>query len=272
MTSTYAYKKKKRIKISDVILTLMLFSAAIVIIFPVIYTAGKSFLPVSNETKIDFSGYADFFLWKPLYLRAFLNSSLIAGTAALGSAIIALFASYVFAKVKFWGREILFYLYIIVMMMPFQVTLLPQYIVSKNLLSIYDTPAALILPGIFTPFAVFLLTQIVKTIPDYLIEAARLETKSTFRIIIKIILPQVKTGLVCLIVLNFTEYWNMIAEPLVLMETVAKFPLSVRIPEMLAKSDIGATAASVAFLIPPLLLYMFFKDEIADGLSGYKLK
>ena len=155
--------------------------------------------------------------------------------------------------------------------MPFQVTLLPQYIVSKTL-SVYDTPAALILPGIFTPFAVFLLAQLVKTIPDYLIEAARLETKSTFIIITKIIFPQVKTGLICLIMLNFTEYWNMIAEPLVLMETVAKYPLSVRIPEMLGKGDAGAVAASVVFLIPPLLFYLFFKDEIVDGLAGYKLK
>ncbi|MCL2159802.1 MAG: carbohydrate ABC transporter permease [Oscillospiraceae bacterium] len=221
--------------------------------------------------KMNFAGYFDFILWKPLYLKSFFNSAVIALTVSLGSALIALFASYVFAKVKFKGREFLFYLYIIVMMMPFQVTLLPQYIVSKNLL-IYDTPAALILPGIFTPFAVFLLTQIVRTIPDYLIEAARMETKSTFVIITKIILPQVKTGLVCLIVLNFTECWNMIAEPLVLMETVSKFPLSVRIPEMLSKGDIGAAAASFVFIIPPILLYMFFKDEIVDGLASYKLK
>jgi len=249
---------------ADVILTLFLLSAAIVAAFPVVYTAGHSFIP-------DFAGYPDFFVWKPLYLRAFLNSALIAGAASLGSAAVALFAAYVFAKVKFFGSGVLFYLYVIVMMMPFQVTLLPQYIVSKRL-SVYDTPAALILPGIFMPFAVFLLAQIIKTVPDYLIESARLETKSTFTIITKIILPQAKTGLICLIVLNFTEYWNMIAEPLVLMETVSKFPLSVRIPEMLAKGDAGAAAASVVFLAPPLLLYLFFRDEIADGLAGYKLK
>jgi len=247
---------------SDVILTLFLFSAAIILVLPVIFTAGKSLAP---------AGYFDFFLWKPLYLRAFLNSFLISGAASLGSAVVALFASYVFAKVKFRGREFLFYLYIVVMMMPFQVTLLPQYIVSKTL-SLYDTPAALIFPGIFTPFAVFLLTQLVRTIPDSQIEAVRLETKSTFAIIAKIIMPQVRTGLLCLIVLNFTEYWNMTAEPLVLMETVSKFPLSVRIPEMLSKGDAGAAAASLIFLIPPLLLYLFFKDEIADGLAGYRLK
>ena len=262
-------KMTSKKRISDIIIALFLFSAAAIVIMPVIYTIGKSFAPYAP--KINFTGYFDFFIWKPLYLRAFLNSALIAGTASLGSAAIALFASYVFAKVKFKGSGILFYLYIIVMMMPFQVTLLPQYIVSKSLF-LYDTSAALILPGIFMPFAVFLLTQIIKTIPDYLIEAARLETKSTFIIIVKIILPQVRTGIVCLIVLNFTEYWNMVAEPLVLMETVSKYPLSVRIPEMLSKSDAGATVASVIFFVPPLLLYLFFKDEIADGLAGYKLK
>ena len=253
----------KKKKIHDIILALFLFTAVAAVILPVIFTAAKSFSPAA--------GYFDFFIWKPLYLKAFLNSALIAGVCALGSAAVASFASYVFAKVKFRGREILFYLYIIVMMMPFQVTLLPQYIVSRRLF-LYDTPAALILPGIFTPFAVFLLTQIVKTIPDYLIEAARLETKSTFIIIVRVILPQVKAGIICVIVLNFTEYWNMTAEPLVLMETISKYPLSVRIPEMLSKGDAGAAAASVIFLIPPLILYLFFKDEIGDGLKGYKLK
>lgn len=255
-------------KISDIILILLLFSTAIFMILPIIFTVVKSFTP--NAPQIKFTGYYDFFIWKPLYLQAFLNSVLIAGTASIGSAVIALFASYVFAKVKFKGREILFYLYVIAMMMPFQVTLLPQYIVSKRLF-LYDTPAALILPGIFTPFAVFLLTQIAKTIPDYLIEAARLETNSTFKILLKIVFPQMKTGIICLLVLNFTEYWNMVAEPLVLMETVSKYPLSIRIPEMLAKNDTGAVAASVVFLILPLLLYLFFKDEISYGLKGYKL-
>ena len=263
---TIMIQKRKSL---DIILTLFLFACAVIVIMPVIFTVTKSF---ATDTKIiDFTGYFEFFVWRPLYLKAFLNSVLIAGTASLGSAVTALFASYFFAKVKFKFREFLFYLYIIVMMMPFQVTLLPQYIVSRRLFT-YDTPFALILPGIFTPFAVFLLTQIVKTIPDNLIEAARLETKSTFTIIIKVILPQAKTGLICLIALNFTEYWNMIAEPLVLMETSAKFPLSVRIPEMLSKGDAGAAAASVIFMLPPLLLYLFFKDEIIDGLSGYKLK
>ena len=87
----------------------------------------------------------------------------------------------------------IFYLYIIVMMMPFQVTLLPQYIVSRRF-ELYDTPWAMILPGIFAPFAAFLLTQVMKSVPDELIEAARLDTGLTLKIIWYIIVPTICPG------------------------------------------------------------------------------
>ena len=119
----------------------------------------------------------------------------------------------------------LFFIYIVVMMMPFQVTLLPQYIVSRDW-GIYDTPAALILTGIFSAFGTFILTQILKIMPDDMIEAAKLETGSTLRLLWYVVLPNLRGGIVCLFVLQFTELWNMVAEPLVLMETELKMPLA----------------------------------------------
>lgn len=248
-------------KAADIIISALLILFGIFMMTPVAITVIKSFEGGIIQ-------YSDFFIWKPLYLSRFMNSIIIAGYSALGNMIIAVFGAYVFAKVKFKGRDILFYLYIIVMMMPFQVTLLPQYIVSKNL-NIYNSFWALILPGIFTPFGVFLLTQIMKTVPDDMIEAARLDTGSTFRIITQIAAPSIRPGIICLAVLNFTEYWNMVEQPLILLETEAIYPLSITLRSIEVTE---VFAAITIFLIPPMLLYLWFKDEIIEGLAAYRLK
>lgn len=156
------------------------------------------------------------------------------------------------------------------MLMPFQVTLLPQYIVSKKL-GIYDTLLALILPGIFAPFAVFLLTQVMKSIPNEQIEAARLDTGSTFRILISILVPQMKAGIICTWVLVFTEQWNSVAEPLILLETREKYPLAVMLNEG-SGEKLLMLAATVVFMILPLLMFAYFENEIMDGLEEYRLK
>ena len=129
----------------------------------------------------------------------------------------------------------------------------------------------MILPGIFAPFAAFLLTQVMKTVPDDIIEAARLDTSSTLRIIWSIIIPSVKHGIICAWALTFTEQWTMVAEPLVLMETEEKYPLTVLLSGIKA-GDVLGFAAAVVFSLLPLLIFTFFEEEIMDGLGEYKLK
>ena len=244
-------------------MTLFLLLSALAVVSPVLLT-----LVFSLEDGV--SAYVDFYVWQPRYLQALANSLCISLTASFGSILVSVMAAYVFAKVKFRGRDLLFYLYIIVMMMPFQVTLLPQYIVSRDL-SLYDTQWALICPGIFAPFAVFLLTQVTKTVPDEMLEAARLETGSTWRILLSIIIPQIRPGIICAWVLVFTEQWNAVAEPLILMETREKYPLAVMLNDLSAGDALGF-AATVIFFAAPLLLFAYFEDEILEGLGDYRLK
>ncbi len=123
------FNKKKATNIFVIVL-FILFSC--VIFSPILIAVFKSF----NK---GFTKYNDFFLWKPLYLRSYVNSIFISGLSSVFSVIIAVLASYVFAKKNFIGKNVLFFLYVIVMMMPFQVTLLPQYIVSKNFLYLIHT-------------------------------------------------------------------------------------------------------------------------------------
>ena len=245
------------VKLRNFCVVLILSALAVVTVLPIALTVTRSF-------EVGLVGYSDFFLWKPYHLRLFCNSLLIASVGATGNVIVSVLAAYVFAKVKFRGSGVLFFLYIIVMMMPFQVTLLPQYIVSRDW-GIYDTPAALILPGIFSAFGTFVLTQILKTMPDDMIEAAKLETSSTLRLIWHVVLPNLRGGIVCLFVLQFTELWNMVAEPLVLMETELKMPLAAMLN---GNSEPAALAATVVFLVLPLLLFLTFSDVLREEMGS----
>ena len=246
------------VKLRNIFAVLILSVLAVIMVLPIMLTVTRSF-------EAGVVGYTDFFLWKPYYLRLFCNSLLIASVGAAGNVVVSVLAAYVFAKVKFRGSGVLFFMYIVVMMMPFQVTLLPQYIVSRDW-GIYDTPAALILPGIFSAFGTFILTQILKTMPDDIIEAAKLETGSTLRLIWYVILPNLRGGIVCLFVLQFTELWNMVAEPLVLMETELKMPLAA----MLNGGDAPVVlAATVVFWVLPLLLYLLSSDVLREEMGSW---
>ncbi len=214
--------------------------------------------------------FADFYVWKPAYLRGLANSLVISLTAGTGTVAVSVLAGYVFSKVKFKGRSVIFYLYIIVMMMPFQVTLLPQYIVSRRF-SLYDTPWAMILPGIFAPFAAFLITQMMKSVPDELIEAARMDTGSTLKIIWHVIVPAIRPGIICAWVLSFTEQWNAVAEPIILIETRERYPLAILLNEI-RPGDVLGFAATLMFFLAPLLLFSLFEDEVIEGLGDYGLK
>lgn len=249
------------VKLRKMLTVLILSVLAAVMVLPIVLTVTRSFEP-------GIVGYIDFYLWEPYYLRLFCNSLLIAAVGALGNVVVSVLAAYVFAKVKFRGSGVLFFVYIVVMMMPFQVTLLPQYIVSRDW-GIYNTPAALILPGIFSAFGTFILTQILKTQPDEMIEAAKLETGSTLLLLWHVIIPNLRGGIVCLFVLQFTELWNMVAEPLVLMETELKLPLAAMLTD---RDEPVALSATVVFLVLPLMLYLLFSDVLREEMGSMVMK
>lgn len=112
---------------------------------------------------------------------------------------------------------------------------------------------------------------VMESLPNEQLEAARLETDSTFRILLSVIIPQLRHGIVCTWVLSFTEHWNSVAEPLILLETHDRYPLAVMLNEIEA-GDVLGLAAAVVFMLPPLLLFEYFENEIMEGLEDYKLK
>lgn len=226
-------------------------------------------IPLIMILSITISSITAYFLHNvPLLKNAFFLPVLLPSVTIV--LIVSIPAAYIFAKVPFRTRDWLFYIYIIVMMMPFQVTLLPQYIVSRHL-GTYDTLLAMILPGIFAPFSVFLLTQITKSIPNDILEASKIETSNSLIILLKIIAPIIRPGIVCTAVLTYTEQWNMVAETLVLLDTSDKYPLAA----LLSSPNISSPhyfASTLIFILPPMFLFSFFENEIIEGIGEYRLK
>lgn len=243
--------------------TTLIITLSVITITPVVLTLNKSF---NNGIRPFF----DFLIWQPKYLNALSNSLITALCGSIGAIIIAVPAAFVLSKTTFKGRDVILYLYIIVMMMPFQVTLLPQYIVAVNI-NTYDSLLSLIIPGIFSPFSVFLLVQTIKTISNDIIEYAQLDTSSVLTLIIHIIIPNIGPGVICTGILVFCEQWNLVAEPLVLIESFEKYPYAV-ILSNLESGDVALFAGAAFFIGIPLILFSIFNNEVMDGLEAYKLK
>jgi len=217
--------------------------------------------------KLALDQYYDLLLDNYEYINKFWNSVKLSVSITLLHVILSIITAFVFAKLEFKGRDTIFFFFIVVMMMPFQVTLLPNYIQAK-FLHTYNTYFAIILPGIFAPFGVFLLRQFMKYIPDEFMEAVALESNSVWDTLRIGIIPAVKPGIIALIVLTFAENWNMVEQPLVLLEDNLKYPLSVSLNSIIGASSNIAFAGSVVYMIPIIILYFYFEEYIVKGLSN----
>ena len=174
--------------------------------------------------------------------------------------------AYGFARCRTRGRNLLFFVYIIIMLMPHQVTLVPNFLVSKYL-GILETRWAIILPGIFSPFAVFILTKAMRRVPKNIIEAARLDGAGEWKIFTKICLPECKSAMFSVIILVFIDYWNMVEQVLVLLTDPEKQPLSI----FLSKINVGeislAFAVATIYMIPAILLFLHGEEHLVEGIS-----
>lgn len=208
---------------------------------------------------------------KPKFLRMFWNSLFIVLPMVIGQIIISSMAAFAFAKLRFKGRDSIFFLYIVAMMMPFQVTLVPNYLVLDKL-GLIDSYLSIIFPGIFGAFGVFLLRQFMLSIPDACIEAAKIDGCNFFYIFVKIILPMSKEGIAALAILFYIDYWNMVEQPLIFLKDVNKYPLSIYMAKI-NQSEIGvAFAASVIYMLPVLLIFLYWENYLVEGINRSGIK
>lgn len=258
---------------------LILLIITAIFLFPVIYIFACSFMgneQISNL--LDFSNgyyknldiipemfslnqYYQVFFRRPEYLLKFWNSVIITVPTVICQVIISSLGAFAFAKLKFPFRDKLFFIYIILLILPLHVTLVPDYMVLDKL-GLLNNFLSVILPGTFSAFGICLLRQSMKYIPDSSIEAARIDGASYFRIFTGIILPQIRGGLMTLTLLCFIDNWNVVEQPLIYFDNKAMYPLSVTLWNI-GSEDYGIVfACAVMFMIPAVIIYLYGHRDI----------
>jgi multiple sugar transport system permease protein len=220
---------------------------------------------------VTFTQFKQILLDKPQFLVMFWNSVIMTVPIVAGQTVVAALAAYAFAKLRFRGRDALFFLYIITMLLPFQVTLVPNFI-AMDAMGLLDTYSAVILPGIFSAFGVFLLRQFMSNIPWAYAEAAKVDGAGHGTIFLRVIVPMTMPGIAALQILVFVDNWNMVEQPLLFFQDTLKQPLSIFLSRI-NEGDRGvAFAAASLYMTPILFLFLHGENELIQGiqLSGIK--
>ncbi|MBO4783117.1 MAG: carbohydrate ABC transporter permease [Lachnospiraceae bacterium] len=240
-------------------------------IFATTDTGGKVFVSDTVyikfiPNKVSFEQYSSVLFKSPDYLYKFWNSVIYTVPIMILQLVVALLASYGFMRLKGRLKEMLFFIYIIICLMPYQVTLVPNFLVSKWL-NIIDTRWAIWLPGMFSPFAVYLLTKYMKRIPTSIIEAAKVDGASEWKIFLKICLPLCKGAIYSVAILIFIDFWNMVEQPLILLADEYLHPLSIFLSKI-NSGEIGlAFAVACVYMVPSLLIFLYGEDYLVEGIS-----
>ena len=220
---------------------------------------------------IDLYQYYEVFFRTPKFLAMFWNSMLLVFVIVLGQVGISFLAGYGFSKLKFPGSNMLFLVYIIIMLMPFQVTVVPNYITLSRL-NLLDTRGALILPGIFNTFSVFFLKQFMEGIDKDFIEEARMQGACERQILLHIIIPMCKPIIVAVILFVFIDYWSMVEQPIVFIKTASKYPLSVFLNTINDQKKEICFTTSVLYMFLPIIFAFSVQGDLVEGLKITNLK
>ena len=185
--------------------------------------------------------YLQLLLDSPDFFVMFWNSCRQTFTVLAGQLCVGLPAAWALGRYRFKGRKLVLYLYMILMILPFQVTMVSGYTVL-SFLKILDTHWAVILPGIFSTFPVFLVTKFFQQIPDSLLEAAKVDGAGTWEVFFRIGLPLGMPGVVSSLILNFMECWNAIEAPMTFLKTKSLLPVSLYLSNITA-NDVATAVA-----------------------------
>jgi multiple sugar transport system permease protein len=292
-TKNLSQRRRRRKAVKIALITIWCGVFAVLFLMPTVLTVTNSFMSESEITAsygtvfssadgssyiservrlkfipdmVTFKQYKTFLLESPEYLYKFWNSVFLVVPIVVFQVAVAALAAYGFAIYRGRGRELLFFGYIVLMLMPYQVTLVPNYLVAK-FLNILDTRWAIVLPGIFTPFSVFILTKTMRRIPSALREAASLDGANEWQIFTKIYLPQCKSALYSVVILVFIDYWNMVEQVLVLLTDTDKQPLSVFLSQINTGEVSLAFAVATIYMIPAVLLFLHGEEYLVEGIA-----
>lgn len=201
------------------------------------------------------------------YLRWMLNSLIIAGSVTIWHLLFDSLAGYAFAKRRFPGRDIMFWVILSTLMIPVHVTVIPLFVVT-NQLGLIDTLLAVILPGTANAFGIFLMRQYIQTLPSELEDAARIDGASEIGVFRHVILPLCRPALGALAIFTFVRHWNDFLWPLIALTRPQNYTLTVGVANLQGEfaTDYGVIFAGAALAALPMIIFFFaFQRQFLEG-------
>ena len=274
------------------IITLLLFILAMIMCFPIVFLLSGSIMgaaeikeylgPVLNDGSgyvtwsvlpkyATLRSYVELLLDTPKFFVMFWNSVGMTVSILFGQLVVSVTAAWGFARYEFPYKKLLFTLYIVLMLMPFQVTMLSTYLVLDKI-KLINTAMSIVLPAVFSTFPVFIMYRFFISIPESIIECARLDGASEFKIFIKIGIPLGKPGIMSAMILGFLEYWNLIEQPLTFLKDKSLWPLSLYLPSIGLESADVAFAASAVTLITAIIVFFAGQSHLEQGIAATAVK
>lgn len=273
---------KKPPSVGAVLRTTFLLAMTFVILAPVLWFVLSSFKDATDlgarppkilPTRWAFENYTEAFQAYN-YTRYFLNSVFVTVVATVLTLLINSMAAYAFAKYNFRGRDGLFVMTLAMIMIPLQVILIPIYLVVSSL-GLVNTYWGMIIPAAATPTGVFIIRQYMLTIPDELIEAARIDGAGEFRIFARIVLPLCRPALAVVAIFSILWRWNDFLWPLLIAQKEELYTLPVALAllngQLVVPYNI-VLAMSVMSIIPVLFMFVFMQRQIVQGIAQTGIK
>lgn len=214
---------------------------------------------------------AELLLDTPQFFVMFWNSVKLVLPSVAGQLLIGAPAAWALSRLRFRGRRLLFTLYIVLMLMPFQVTMVPNYLVMDSL-GLMDSPWAVILPFAFSAFPVFIMAKGFDAVPHALLEAAAIDGAGALRCFVRVGLPLGVPGILSALVLGFLECWSAIEQPMTFLKDPAGWPLSLYLPQIATEKLGLAMAASLIMLAPAALVFLFGQKYLELGIQAAGIK
>jgi ABC-type glycerol-3-phosphate transport system permease component len=208
------------------------------------------------------------------FLRYFSNSVFVALVTTLGHVFFDTLAAYAFAKLKFPGRDRIFFLFLLVLMVPGQVNLIPVYRIMASLHWI-DTYLALIVPNLTSVFGIFMMRQFLMSIPNELLDSGRIDGCNEFQVFYKIALPLAIPGIATLVILTFMDRWNDFLWPRIVLNSEKLFTLPVGLAQLQMKNTSNVAqimAGTVLTALPMIIVFLFMQRQFIEGMTAGALK
>jgi multiple sugar transport system permease protein len=261
---------------------LVLIPLAFVMVIPLVWMLVTS-LQTLEETRhyppslvpssLQWSNYTDVLQRAP-FARWFVNTLIVTVIVVIGNLLFCSLAGYAFARIRFFGREVVFILILATLMVPFQVVIIPSFLIVKDL-GLIDTLGALILPNLVSAFGIFMLRQFFRTLPIELEEAARIDGASRLGVLFKIVLPLSGPALATLAVIMFLWTWNDFLWPLITIYSAENMTIQLGLATFQGAHQANTNllmAANVMSMLPVLLLFFFAQRYFIRGIATTGLK